>query len=141
MILIRERPQRLCKQLRRLHIDVQIALPALRQHTRGRNDISEIPAFNGLQRVLAQALAVNIKLDGVRSVLDQQKGAAVADQSASNSKGTILLGKRLFGLGTILCLQITSHGRATKIIRKGIPRLAQVCEFGTTLRNEFVIIC
>ena len=140
VIFIRQGAQGLGQQPGAFHVDIEIALAAAVQGARGSHNVTQVPAFDGLQSIGVKRLAINVELQAVRTILYEQKRASVAHQSTRDREHPVALFQIfLAGLGKF-CLQSGRHGRTPKIIGKRLTRLTQRRQLAPAFCNQFVLV-
>ena len=110
------------------------------QETGCGNDVSQIPSFDRLNRLLGEGVTIQVKLNGARPILNEQEGAAIADQPTGHRETMICCLELGLVLRFKIALQITGQCCAAEIIGKRRARLTQRGELCAALCDQAIFI-
>ena len=89
MVLIRVGSESLGQQAPLVHVDIEIALATAMQGAGCSDDVSQIPGLDRLNGLFREGVTIEVKLNGARPILNEEEGAAVADQPTGHREPMI----------------------------------------------------
>ena len=110
------------------------------QGARCSDDVSQIPGFDRLKGPFREGVTIEVKLNGARPILNEQEGAAVADQPTGHREPMICFLELGLVLEFKIALQITGQRCAAEIIGKRGARLTQCSKLCAALCYQAIFV-
>ncbi len=147
VVLVRQTAQRLRQQADSVDLDREFAGLGAHEHARGTDDVTEVPAFEGLVGFLAQGALMDEQLDATRAVLHLHEAdlalSAHEDDTAGNGDATRRGLDGLRGPGVLVGefgLEIAREAIDLEVVRIGDALRAQRFQFLASLGDEAVLV-